>query len=175
MYGTVNAEKRRLLRKCAKTVKTENLSLQTMTNENVHLCYTVENDWCQNKDCLSCASFWGCEKKALEIMISLFDERIQKGLILFQGEKPVGYVIAERRDKNKVYLWYGKSTLHDFFLYLIHTIVEQYFADADYINLSEDMGNPGLRLFKSHLSVHTFWLKYTCTFTALPEQKKHEE
>jgi hypothetical protein len=111
-------------------------------------------------------------------MLSLFDECIQKGLILFQGEKPVGYVIAERRDKSLAYIWYGKSTLNYFFHYLIHAIVERHFADADYINLSDDMGTPGLRLFKSHLSVHTFWLKYTCTFTALPEQKKkgkHEE
>jgi hypothetical protein len=169
--GSINAEKRRLIKKCANTIMTENFSLQALTNKNVHHCYAVENEWCQNKDCRLCASYWGCEKKALEVMISLFDERIQKGLILFQGEKPAGYVIGECRDKNLAYLWYGKSALNNFFIYLIYTMVDRYFASVDYINASEDMGNPGLRLFKSHLGVHTFLQKYTCTFTALRGQK----
>lgn len=101
-------------------------------------------------------------------MIALFDERVHRGFILYHCEKPVGYIVGERRDEHLAFLWYGKAILNDFFVYLIHAMAERYLSGSKLINIGEDMGNAGLRVFKRHLGAHTFLRKYICTFRTRP-------
>jgi hypothetical protein len=48
-------------------------------------------------------------------------------------------------------------------------LVKTYFSDVAYLNINEDMGNTGLRVFKAELSIHELWRKYACTFTKVVE------
>jgi hypothetical protein len=131
----------------------------------------VQNQWCAPKDCAVCASFAGCEKTAVEIMTAIFDEKIHRGLLLYCKEAPTGYVICEKKSANLTYLYFGKSIVQDYFVYLIYMIAKMYYADVKYLNINEDMGSPGLRMFKSHIGVHELWRKYLCTYTAKKEKQ----
>jgi hypothetical protein len=161
MYGTINKEKRRGLKKCSEFT---DISLRPITKENAGLIMFVEAEWCRSRDCAICASYLGCERKALEQMVNIFDENIHCGLLLYRGERPVGYAVGEMRDSQLALLHYGKALLPDFFLYLIYGMTERYFKNALYINLAEDMGNHGIRLFKRHLGNHILWRHYRCSF-----------
>ena len=47
---------------------------------------------------------------------------------------------------------------------MVYMITKTYFSDIEYINLDSDVGNPGLRMFKTHLGVYELWRKYICTY-----------
>jgi hypothetical protein len=160
--GGINLNKRNRLKKC---LAVPDISLRPMTNENIRLCLEVQEAWCRRQDCAYCESFFGCEKKVLEIMTGIFDDRVHRGLFLYHGEEPMGYAICENINEKAVYLHFGKANMPDFFLYLIYMMVKMYFMENKYFNISEDMGNMGLRMFKAHLGAHELWRKYFCTFT----------
>jgi hypothetical protein len=162
LSGTANFYKRKRLRRCASL---PDMNLRLMTNENVGVCMDIEEEWCQGKDCVYCASFGGCEKKALAGMIDLFDDHVHQGLLLYLGDKPEGYIICEKMSGKLAFLYFGKSVREGFFVYLIYRMFRDYMGDVEYMNINEDMGSMGLRLFKSHLSIHELWPKYICTYT----------
>ncbi|GHV47322.1 hypothetical protein AGMMS49546_36820 [Spirochaetia bacterium] len=171
LSGAANFYKRKRLKRCFDRT---DITLRPMTNENVHICLEVEEQWCRGKDCTYCASFGGCEKKALEIMIDLFDDRIHKGLFLYQDDKPSGYIICEKMSESLSQAYFGKAVMEGYFVYLIYMMYKTCLTGVEYMNLNEDMGSMGLRLFKSHLSVHELWPKYICTYTKaeVPLRKK---
>jgi hypothetical protein len=164
LSGAVNFYKRKRIRRC-EALGAQSLSLRPITNNNVRNCLMIEDRWCQGKDCAYCASFGGCEREALQTMVELFDERIHQGLFLYVGEEPSGYVICERVSEKLAFLYFGKAVMEGFFVYLIYHMFRDYLTGVEYMNINEDMGSPGLRLFKSHLSVHELWPKYICTYT----------
>jgi hypothetical protein len=166
LSGGINFYKRKRLKKC---FAMSNISVRPITSENVYTCLTIQEAWCCKQDCSFCNSFAGCEKQALKVMVTIFKEPLYKGLILYHDEHPVGYVICEKKDNSLVFLYFGKATVPDFFVYLIYMIVKMYFSDVEYLNINEDMGNQGLRQFKAHLSAYDLWRKYGCTFTKVVE------
>jgi hypothetical protein len=168
LSGTVNFYKRKRIRRCSAL---EGLSLRPLTRANAGECLIIEDAWCRGKDCVSCASFGGCEREALRNMVELFDERRQRGLLLYHGEERAGYVICERISEKLAFLYFGKAVIEGFFVFLIYRLftephTREYLEGLEYLNINEDMGSPGLRLFKSHLSAHELWPKYICTYTA---------
>jgi hypothetical protein len=42
-------------------------------------------------------------------------------------------------------------------------MAKDYLPGVEFLNNGYDMGKPGLRTFKRHLSVHTMMKKYLCT------------
>jgi hypothetical protein len=162
LSGTVNFYKRKRLKRC---LDRPDITLRPMTSENALVCMEIEEEWCRGKDCAYCASFGGCEKKALGIMIDLFDSRIHRGLFLYQDDKPAGYIICEKVSENLSQLYFGKAVMEGYFVYLIYMMYKTCLTGVEYMNLNEDMGSMGLRLFKSHLSAHELWPKYICTYT----------
>jgi hypothetical protein len=167
LSGAANFYKRKRIRRCSAL---PGVSVRPLTGANVRDCLAVEDAWCRGKDCADCASFGGCERKALRNMVKLFDERRHAGLLLYQGEESAGYVIGERVGEDLAFLYFGKAVMEGFFVFLIYHLFADpenraRFEGLEYMNINEDMGSPGLRLFKSHLSVHELWPKYICTFT----------
>jgi hypothetical protein len=158
LEGGVNVNKRKRLRKC---MDDPAVSIVPISGDNIGICREIEAEWCRGRDCAFCESFTGCEKEALEIMISLFDETIYRGLFMYEGNKPIGYIITELADTNIAYLYLGKVNKQNYFVYLLYKITDMYFRDVNFINIDEDLGNTGLRMFKSHLGTYTQWRKYT--------------
>jgi hypothetical protein len=185
LSGAVNFYKRKRIRRCTAlegalegTLEgaVGGISLRPITNANVKVCLAIEDRWCYGdsshpgKDCEYCASFGGCERKALQTMVELFDERVHQGLFLYVGEEPAGYMICERISEKLAFLYFGKAVMEGFFVYLIYHMFRDYLTGVEYMNINEDMGSPGLRLFKSHLSVHDLWPKYICTYTRIDNE-----
>ncbi|MDR1398841.1 MAG: hypothetical protein LBJ41_02835 [Treponema sp.] len=166
LKGTVNLNKRQRL---TKLFKRQNISFHPITRKDAGICLEIQNNWCTNKDCAICASYIGCEKKALEVMVAIFDERFHKGLFLCYDDIPVGYCIGELINSKVSMAYFAKSPVQNYFLYLLYMITKTYFSDIEYVNLDSDVGNPGLRMFKTHLGVYEHWRKYMCTY-----QKKED-
>ncbi|MDR2634093.1 MAG: phosphatidylglycerol lysyltransferase domain-containing protein [Treponema sp.] len=167
LSGSINYYKRKRLKNF---LDNPSVSLHPLTKANVHLCLEIEKQWCKAQDCEYCESFCGCEKKALGIMVSLFDERVQKGLLCYYEGIPAGYIICEKGNTEVAFLYFGKGIIPGLFVYLIYTMFSRYITDAEYMDINDDMGNSGLRQFKSHLSAHELWRKYLCTFTKAGKQ-----
>jgi hypothetical protein len=161
LSGESNYYKRKRLKVC---FAEPGISLRPMTRGNVCLCLKIEEEWCGRRDCGYCASFYGCEKQALKTMVDIFDEEYHRGLLLYQYEKPVGYIICERINEKLAYLYYGKANLPGFFVYMIYMMFKEYLTGVEYMNISEDMGHEGLRRFKSKLGPHEKKKKYFCTY-----------
>jgi hypothetical protein len=162
LSGNSNYYKRKRLKKF---LGKPNVFLHPITKENISLCFKIEEEWCRHQDCAYCESFSGCEKKAMEIMADIFDERFYTGLFGFYDDLPAGYVICEKINKKLAFLYFGKSVIQDFFVYLIYMMFKEHLPDVEYMNMNEDMGNLGLRQFKKHLSPHELWRNNICTFT----------
>jgi hypothetical protein len=161
LSGPVNYYKRKRVKKFAAMA---DVSLRPITAENIRLCAEIETEWCAYQDCAYCESFTGCEKKAIEVFFDLFDEKIHKGLFLYLGEKPVGYIICEKISEKLGVLYFGKVNIQDGFVYLIYMMFKEHLTDVEYMNISEDMGHQGLRRFKRLLSAYELWRKYIVTF-----------
>jgi hypothetical protein len=162
LSGGENFYKRKRVKKC---FESQNISFRPITKDTVNICLEIMQEWCQSQDCGYCGSFAGCEKKAVEILIQIFDEQFYAGLFLYQEEKPIGYCICEKTNAKVAFLNSGKSTIQDFFVYLIYIMFKEHLTGFQYMNIGEDMGNSGLRQFKKHLSAHELWKKYLCTFS----------
>ncbi|MDR2767757.1 MAG: phosphatidylglycerol lysyltransferase domain-containing protein [Treponema sp.] len=161
LTGSVNFYKRKRLKRC---FSLDNISIKPITGENINLVLGVHDKWCEHQDCDYCRSFVGCERKALEIMVSIYNDKEKTGLLLYEGDVPAGYIICEQINKKVSYLYQGKAVIQDFFIYLIYMMYKDYLPDVEYMDLNEDMGHEGLRMFKRHLSVYELWRKYLLTY-----------
>jgi hypothetical protein len=162
LSGKINYYKRKRLNKF---LDKEDISLLSITKDNVRLCSEIEKEWCRYQDCSQCASYYGCEKDALMIMEDLFNEHSYKGLIGYQNNTPIGYIICEKINEKIAFLCFGKGVIRDFFIYLIYMMFKEHLTDVDYMNFNDDMDNFGLRMFKRKLSAYKLWHRYSCTFT----------
>jgi hypothetical protein len=161
LQGTVNSNKRQRL---AKLFRMQNISFRPITKKDVGVCLEIQDKWCYGKDCAICASYIGCEKKALEIMIDIFDDRFHKGLFLFLDGIPTGYGIGEVINSKVGMAYFAKSPMQNYFLYILYMLTKTFFNDIEYVNLDSDVGNQGIRMFKTHLGVYGLWRKYICTY-----------
>jgi hypothetical protein len=160
LSGAFNKNKRRRLKKFFAAP----ITFQPINSENIGQCLAIQDEWCRRQDCAVCRSFSGCEKRALEIMTKLFDPQIQSGVYMYIDGALVGYNIWELRSNNVAFLYFSKALVPNLSMYLCYTIAKEYLSHAAYLNANEDMGKPGLRAFKTHLSRYALWRKYVCTF-----------
>jgi hypothetical protein len=161
LSGERNFYKRKRLKKY---LDAPNVSLRPMTVENVRICLEVEEEWCRRQDCEYCGSFTGCAKKSLELMFDVFDDTVYNGLLGYIDNIPVGYAIWEKVDDTIAFVYFAKANVPGFNVYLYYMMSKEYLFGVKYINNGHDMGKPGLRVFKQHLSVHELWRKYLFTF-----------
>jgi hypothetical protein len=161
LEGKINYNKRKRLNKC---FKDNRISFKNITNQNIGVCLDIEEYWCHEKDCRYCESFSGCEKIAIETMAEIFDEKIYTGFILYIDDVPSGYAIGEVINEKIAFGYFGKALNQDHFVYCMYMLSKDGYNAAECVNCNEDMGNMGIRMFKSHLGLYTLWNKYICTF-----------
>jgi len=161
LKGKSNRNKRRQVEKY---MNETNVSVQTMTKENVKLCLAIDNRWCSLQDCNLCRSFVGCQKKAIEVMIDIFDDSVYRGFFGLVDGVPAGYFIYEKASEELVFLHISKTAIPDFSVCLYYIGVQRYLSTVKYLNMGADLGIPGLRDFKCRLGKHELWKKYHCSF-----------
>jgi hypothetical protein len=160
LSGGVNLNKRTRLKKF---LNNSRISLYPLTWDGLAACLTIEEEWCRGRDCVQCASYTGCEKKAFEIMTDLFDESTFQGMLLYVDDKPAAYSIWERINATVAFVYFAKGIIPNIIVYLYYSMVKTYLSGVEYINVNEDMGKEGLRTFKRHLSAYELKRKYICT------------
>jgi hypothetical protein len=170
--GGVNLNKRNSLKRC---FNTPDVSLGPLTKENFAACFEVEDEWCSHQDCVTCRGFAGCARDSLKNMEEIFDVAVHGGaagpyggLLLYVAGKPIGYAIWEVLGSTAAvpctaYVYFAKANITNFNVYLYYTMAKDYLPGVTFLNNGYDMGKPGLRTFKKHLSVHTMMKKYLCT------------
>lgn len=163
LTGNINYYKRKRLKKF---IDNPCVEIKPLTKENFNQCFEVEEVWCTQKDCVECDYFGsGCAKDSLEQMRLLFDTTIHQGIMGYYDGKPAAYAIWDKIDNGKTtVVYFAKGIVPDYNLYLYYVIAQNFAADSEWIDNGPDMGNEGLRLFKSHLSNFEFRNKYLCTF-----------
>jgi hypothetical protein len=162
LEGSAHRKKRSRL---AKYLKRTDIELVPITKENVNKCLTLQEEWCGQRECSFCSSFAGCEKKALEVMVDIFNSNYYGGALGYIEGKLVGYLIWDIKNKDVSYMYFGKSIVQDFFAYIVYMTTKTYLYNIDSFNFSEDMGNLGVRSFKQHLGEYTLLKKYLCEFS----------
>ena len=162
LKGGENAEKRYQLRKF---YNKSNIFLEPITKKNVNLCIDIENKWCFTQNCDLCRSFVGCSKKSIEVMIDIFDDDIYQGYFGIIDRKPAGYIIFEKYNNELAYIYFIKTIVSNFSIYLYYYIVENCLKSIKQINNGADLGKKGLQLFKKRLGSHLLLKKYECSFT----------
>jgi hypothetical protein len=161
LSGGPNTLKRRRLKKC---LEISNITTCPLTKDNFDICFTIEEEWCRQRDCACCESFGGCAKKSLENMAVIFDEQYHQGMLAFVDSVPAGYAIWEITNEKILFVYFSKSSRPDLNLFLYYTIAKDRLLEIEHINNGADMGKPGLRVFKQHLGIHELLRKYRCTF-----------
>jgi hypothetical protein len=165
LSGKINTKKRERLNKCFKET---DLSFRPLNKGDIGACLGIQEEWCRDRDCSCCESFRGCEKKALEVMGALFDERFHSGLLLCHGDILIGFCINEIIN-DIAFGYFGKSLSGNGLLYMSYTWAKTLINRVKYFNISEDMGEEGIRYFKRHLGPYFSQRKYMCTFTKVLE------
>jgi hypothetical protein len=161
LSGRDNFNKRNRIKKF---IDRTDISVHPMNSGNIGDCLEIEKEWCLHQNCDYCGSFAGCEKKSLELMIELFNKDIFQGIFICSNNTPAGFAIWEK-NAGLAFVYFVKSNVPNFNIFLYYILVRDYLSDVVYINIGHDMGKPGLRTFKQHLSSHELWRKYLCTFT----------
>lgn len=159
LEGKINTTKRRQINKC---LNSTDITFEPITGGNAGICLDIQEEWCRKKDCGKCASYCGCEKDALKIMLSIFDECVHKGALLCVDHIPRGYFISETVSEKMSHLYFGKGLNDNHYLYGLYMMTKS--GAAACFNFNEDMGSEGLRQFKTHLGAYTLFHKYFCTF-----------
>jgi hypothetical protein len=167
LSGGVNLNKRNRLKKF---LNRQDISLLPIDAGNIRTCLEIEDQWCRRQDCEYCGSFTGCARKSLEAMIGIFDSGVYGGIFGCIDNVPAGYAIWEKRSKKVAFLYFAKANVADFNVYLYYILAKAYLSGTEYLNIGHDMGKPGLRTFKKHLSSHELWRKYLCVFTKAGER-----
>ncbi|GMO41936.1 MAG: hypothetical protein Ta2F_17950 [Termitinemataceae bacterium] len=158
--GGVNKKKRERFKLCFADKDTD---ITVMDGSGMQKVLEIEDEWCGHNDCTLCSSFIGCEKTTLKTMIDLFDKKIHTGFYMESGGEIIGYMLTELKN-NVAYCYLGKSNKSNYFPYFFFLLAEKYFKNVDYMNLDEDLGNQGLRMFKRGLGKYTLWRKYDCVY-----------
>jgi hypothetical protein len=167
--GGINLNKRNSLKRC---FNTPGVSVRTLSRENFPLCFEVEDEWCSHQDCEACRAFAGCGRDALANMAEIFDEGFYRGFLLYVNNKPEAYAIWEvlgPPGNRTAYVYFAKANITNFNVFLYWTMAKDYLDGVEYLNNGYDMGMPGLRTFKKHLSAHTMMGKYLCTISPVTE------
>lgn len=162
LNGADNFYKRKRLKKF---ISNSDIKIEPLSKQNFKVCFEVEEEWCKGRDCECCKEISvGCVKESLEIMKTIYNESIYNGVIGFFGGKPVAYAIWEIKKNGVLFVFFSKAVVPDLNVYLYYIMAKEYSENVTYINNGADTGLPGLRQFKSHLSIHELWKNYLCIF-----------
>lgn len=162
LEGSAFADRRAKLRKFSKQY---NWSYEQMTKENLEDCRAVNDSWYDTHE--KTAGVDG-EQKALKTMFSYFDQLdLQGGLLRVDGE-PAAFCLGFPFNKDICVGLYikGARKYKNATIIMVQEFLERNCAEYQYINVSADLGIPGLREFK--LNLHPKFLLPSYSVTVKP-------
>lgn len=116
--------------------------------------------WCSTHECGQC--YYGCERKAFERFMEIYDERHHKIGLSYDGNQPLSFAVCEQINKYTMSYYFQKNAKRIRGLtYWLNRQMALEHEDIKYINLGEDMGIQGLITDKKLLHPYTILKKYT--------------
>ena len=109
--------------------------------------------WCPGRDCADC---FACPVDAIGNVVGALDNLRADGLLVRVGGRPVGFCITTCRNGLGVYQFkHANNHIKGVNEYLLRECFDRFLTVAEEINYTEDMGDEGLRAYKSKLAPYT--------------------
>ncbi|MCM1328254.1 MAG: phosphatidylglycerol lysyltransferase domain-containing protein [Ruminococcus sp.] len=123
-------------------------------------CVSVFGKWCAVHNCGNCR--YGCERKAFEKFMEIYNPNRHIIGMSYNGCKPLSFAVCEKINKNTVCCYFQKNAekIRGLTYWLSRKILCE-FENAEYLNLGEDMGMPGIITDKSSFRPYKKINKYT--------------
>ena len=115
--------------------------------------------FCAGRYCSSC--FCGCELEVVSRIMESWDELGMKGIVVeSEGEALAFGIVCFQKDTVFCISKKVRRRTRGLDSYLTAAMMDSIFAGYNYINYSDDLGNDGLREYKSGLAKHTLMHRY---------------
>jgi len=115
--------------------------------------------FCTEKHCSSC--FCGCELEIVSRIMDNWDELGMKGIMVeSEGEAIAFGIVCFQKDTVFFISKKIRRRTRGLDAYLTAMMMDSLFAGYNFINYSDDLGNNGLREYKSSLARHTLMHRY---------------
>ena len=123
-------------------------------------CLCIFDKWCEGRSCSDCR--YGCEKQIFKRYMELYDaDRCIIGLA-YDGDEPLSFIACEYISGDTVSCLFQKNAKKLRGLtYWLNRQTAMLHPGAEYLNLGEDIGIPGLRTDKTLLRPCAMLRKYT--------------
>lgn len=119
--------------------------------------------WCKSHSCDSC--YYGCEKKAFDRLIGLYDESFICSVV-YIDDAPVSFGLAEKTNEFCTVFHFQKNAVRiPGLTYYLHYEMAKKHKDTKFVNWGEDMGIDGIRLNKLKYHPYEIKPKYSIKFT----------
>lgn len=117
-------------------------------------------NWCSTHDCEQC--HYGCERRAFERFMEIYNARLHKIGVTYEGNQPLSFAVCEQINENTMSYYFQKNAISIRGLtYWLNRRMALEHENIKYINLGEDMGIQGLITDKKLLHPCKILKKYT--------------
>lgn len=123
-------------------------------------CIDIFKKWCSSYECENC--FYGCERKAFERFMEIYNSGYHKIAMAYDGDKPLSFAVCEQINENTVSYYFQKNAkrIRGLTYWLNRHMALEHDDNTKYINLGEDMGLEGLAADKRQLHPCAVLKKY---------------
>ena len=130
---------------------TETVPLTSASMEECLEC--MRTVWCSGKECTDC---YACPLEAVEKTVSELDKLRAGGILVRVDGKPAGFCIVSCRNGSGIYLFkHANNHIKGLNEYLLRECYLRFMQSAKEINYTNDMGNEGLKAYKSKLAPYS--------------------
>ena len=113
----------------------------------------IKSVWCPYQKCSDC---YACPLDAVSNVIGALDDLRSDGILVRVDGKPVGFCVVSCRNGLGLYMFkHADNHMKGINEYLLRECFTRFLSEADEINYTADIGDEGLRAYKSRLAAYT--------------------
>jgi len=135
-------------------------SARDMTRSDMDIVRDItQKFFCAGRDCSSCIC--GCELEVVSQIMASWDELGMKGIMIESEEEALAFgIVCFQKDTVFFISKKVRRRTRGLDAYLTAAMLDSLFEGYRYINYSDDLGNEGLREYKTNLAIHTLMHRY---------------
>jgi hypothetical protein len=140
-------------------------SFRELSSSDVNEAVTVtKRYYCRGRDCSEC--FCGCEMKVISRLVGAYEALDLAGIVAETGGEPAGFgIVCFQKDTVYFISKKVKRGVKGLNESLNVELMDRFGGGGKYVNYTEDMGNEGLRFYKSRLGRYRLSHRHVVTLT----------